>query len=55
MKFLIILALAALACFVNGNDEEETGARLLISKQILNKYLVEDMDIVVKVCTAGIF
>ena len=40
----------ALASLVFGNEEEEAGARLLISKQILNKYLVEDMDIVVKVC-----
>lgn len=50
MKFLSIFVLAALAAYVDGNEEEETGARLLISKQILNRYLVEDMDIV-----AGIF
>jgi translocon-associated protein subunit beta len=51
MKFLSFLALVALSSYVLGNDEEETGARLLISKHVLNKYLVEDMDIVVKVCT----
>lgn len=51
MKFLSFLALVALSSYVLGNDEEETGARLLISKHILNKYLVEDMDIVVKVST----
>jgi len=50
MKFLSFLALVALSSYVLGNDEEETGARLLISKHVLNKYLVEDMDIVVKVC-----
>jgi translocon-associated protein subunit beta len=51
MKFLSITVLIAFAVCINGNEEEETAARLLISKQILNKYLVEDMDIVVKVCT----
>jgi len=54
MKFLSFLALVALSSYVLGNDEEETGARLLISKHVLNKYLVEDMDIVVKVCTTVI-
>jgi translocon-associated protein subunit beta len=54
MKFLSFLALLALSSYVLGNDEEETGARLLISKHVLNKYLVEDMDIVVKVCTSVI-
>jgi Translocon-associated protein beta (TRAPB). len=54
MKFLSFLVLVALSSYALGNDEEETGARLLISKHILNKYLVEDMDIVVKVSTTVI-
>lgn len=29
-------------------SEDETSARLLISKQILNKYLIESRDILVK-------
>jgi translocon-associated protein subunit beta len=49
MKFLSIAVLVTLAICTTGNEEEETAARLLVSKQILNKYLVEDMDIVVKV------
>jgi len=55
MKFFSFLGLVYLVACVNGNEEEETGARLLISKQILNKYLVEDMDIVVKVRASGVF
>ncbi|KAG8228860.1 hypothetical protein J437_LFUL008356 [Ladona fulva] len=43
------LLAAFVALFATGlTDEEETSARLLVSKQILNKYLVEDMDIIVK-------
>jgi len=39
--------LTFLVC-VGCNTEEETGPRLLISKHVLNKYLVENMDILVK-------
>lgn len=49
MKKTIIFGLiCALLGLANCDTEEEVGPRLLVSKQILNKYLVENMDIVVK-------
>jgi len=48
MKWYIILPILML-CVIAYAEEEEEAARLLVSKQILNKYLVENMDIVIKV------
>ena len=49
MKWHIIFAAFAAFVFVTYAEEEEEAARLLVSKQLLNKYLVENMDIVIKV------
>ncbi|XP_066600787.1 translocon-associated protein subunit beta [Prorops nasuta] len=45
---LLFAAIAALLLTTYAVEEEEEYARLLVSKSILNKYLVENMDIVVK-------
>ncbi|XP_047526485.1 translocon-associated protein subunit beta [Vanessa atalanta] len=42
LTLIVIIAAAATA------DEEPSLAKLLISKQVLNKYLVENMDILIK-------
>lgn len=47
MERWIICAIALFAVVVTGN-EEASPAKLLFSKQILNKYLVEGMDVVIK-------
>lgn len=46
-KIVSIVAVLGLL-MVCSASEDETSARLLISKQILNKYLIESRDILVK-------
>lgn len=48
MNFNVFLLIALSLCSSTFANEEETGPKLLVSKQVLNKYLVENMDIVVK-------
>lgn len=49
MKFPILCVFGIIAFVKCSGEEENVGARLLVSKQILNKYLIEDMDILLKV------
>ncbi|XP_065166353.1 translocon-associated protein subunit beta [Atheta coriaria] len=45
---LSILATLVVAAAGGSEGGEESGARLLVSKQIMNRYLVEQMDVVVR-------
>lgn len=53
-QFIFLTCLIASAAMIHA-EEETTGARLLIAKHILNKYLVEKMDCVIKVAISFIF
>ncbi|XP_050583812.1 translocon-associated protein subunit beta isoform X1 [Bombus affinis] len=48
MKWHIIFIAFAAFLFTTYAEEEEEAARLLVSKQLLNKYLVQNMDIVIE-------
>lgn len=48
--FFGVLLLALSGLVMSAEEDSASQAKLLVSKQILNKYLVEDMDIVLKVC-----
>jgi len=51
LKLFVIVALICTSLSVSGQNADNQQARLLVSKQVLNKLLVQDSDILVKVCT----
>jgi hypothetical protein len=55
LKSLVIVALICTSLSVSGQNSDNQQARLLVSKQVLNKLLVQDSDILVKVCIHKIF
>lgn len=48
-KSFIIVAIICTSLSVYGENTDDQQARLLVSKQVLNKLLVQDSDILVKV------
>lgn len=50
LKSFVILALICSSLSIFGQTADDQQARLLVSKQVLNKILVQDSDILVKVC-----
>lgn len=49
LQFVLCIA-AAMLMAVCGEEEENEGARLLVAKHVHNTQLVENMDVIVKVC-----
>jgi len=49
-KFLAFVGVVGLFCLIGATDlaQEEDRSRLLVSKQLLNKFVVESMDVVIK-------
>lgn len=50
LKSIGLVALICTVLCVASQSTDEPQARLLVSKQVLNKLLVQDSDILVKVC-----
>ncbi|CAH1725896.1 unnamed protein product [Aphis gossypii] len=48
LKLFVIVALICTSLSVSGQNADNQQARLLVSKQVLNKLLVQDSDILVK-------
>lgn len=55
LKSFVIVALVCTSMYVSSQSVDDQLARLLVSKQVLNKLLVQDSDILVKVCIYKIF
>jgi len=50
LKSFLVVALICTSLTVFSQNADSQQARLLVSKQVLNKLLVQDSDILVKVC-----
>jgi len=50
LKSFVVIALICTSLSVFSQSADDQLARLLVSKQVLNKILVQDSDILVKVC-----
>lgn len=50
LKSIVLVVLICTSLCLSSQSSEEPQARLLVSKQVLNKLLVQNLDILVKVC-----